>query len=149
MTVLGKNVVNIRAIMKDIIKESRANIERLGLAFTFSPLLMLCTLQRLGIAFLLVKIFEGCYAFFSFFLMIQVNWASLVNALLDEEFAPVVSLVECAGVRNGSPVELPACDLHFKRGTRVTLSRFDTTAWIDYPAEVFFFHLAFSTKKFG
>lgn len=41
MTVPGKNVVNVRAIMKDAMKEIRANMERLGLVFPFSPLLML------------------------------------------------------------------------------------------------------------
>jgi hypothetical protein len=98
------------------------------------------TPKGLSIGDLFVKILEGYYTFFSFFFTVQVNWASLLNALLGEEFAPVASLVECAGVRDGSPVEPPASDPRLKRGARVTLFRFNTTAGIDYPAKVFLFH---------
>ena len=96
---------------------------------------------------LFVKIFEGCYAFFSFLFVVQVDGASLLNALFCEEFAPVASLVECAGVRDGSPVEPPTSGLRFKRGTRVTLFRFDAAARIHYPAEVFLFHLGVLHKR--
>jgi hypothetical protein len=135
--------------MKDAMKESKASIERLGFVFTFSPLLILCTLQRLGHSFLFVKIFEGCYAFFSFFFVVKVDEASLLSTLFGEEFAPVASLVERAGVGDRMPVEPPASDFRLKRWARVTLSRFDATTRIDHPAEVFPFHLAFSTKDFG
>lgn len=104
----------------------------------------------LGVVLLFVKIFECCHAFLAFSLVIQVNRASLMNALFGEEFVPVTSLVESASMSDGTPVEPPASNLRFKRGTRVTLSRLDTTARIHKPAEVFFFHFwAFSPKEFG
>jgi hypothetical protein len=100
-----------------------------------------------SVGILFIKIFEGCYAFFSFFFVVQVNGASLLNALFGEEFAPVASFVEGAGIGDGSPVEPPTSDLRHERGTRVTLSRFNATARVDYPAEVFFFHLGVLPKR--
>lgn len=121
--------------------ESSAVSERFGRVFTFSFSVMARhTPEALGVGFLFVKIFERCHAFFAFSLVIQINGASLVNALFGEEFVPVASFVEGAGVGYRPPVKSPAGNLCFKRGARVALSRLDAAAGVYEPAEVFFFH---------
>jgi len=98
---------------------------------------------------LLIKIPERRNTFFAFFLMVQVNGTSLMNALFGEEFAPIGSLVERAGVRDGPPVKTPTSNLRLERGTGIALSRFDTAARVDEPADIFLFHKGPSQKKFG
>lgn len=94
-----------------------------------------------------IKVFEYCYAFFPFFLVIRVNGTLLLDALLCEKLVPIVSLVKSASTGYGFPVENPTRNLRLKHGARVAFARFHTAAGVNYPATVFFFHSGSSPKR--